>query len=146
MISQDQAPEHTVVFTVAENAPMTTAYGVKCVTACNAKVKPVYTASHPSAATCKKCLEWINKKKLLRTIANERSYLLEAMKGVEFVDEDDPDNSFKSKIEEVKKVDLRSIESVPEADKILETLKSLSEDRKLRKILQQRQQIVGNLK
>jgi len=146
LMQQSQAPNHNVVYTVAEGTPMTTAYGVKCVTACNAKTKPAYTAAHPIAVTCKKCLEWLKTNKLLKTIVNERKYVLDAMEGVEFIDEDDPDNSFKSKIEEVKKIDPKSIGSIPEADKILETLKSLSEDKKLRKILQQRRQIVDNLK
>lgn len=144
MIAHSAAPSHTVVHTVPEKTPLPAASGTKCVTACNAKTKPKFSASHHSAVTCKKCLEWIESRQLKQTIKNERKFILEALEGVVFVDEDDPTNSFRSKIEEVKNINVDD-NMIQDPKKLLETLRNLHENKNFRNILQQRKQLLQEL-
>jgi len=144
MLAQAAAPTHTVVHTVPEKTPLPAASGTKCVTACNAKTKPRHSASHHTAVTCKKCLDWIEANQLRRTAENERKYILEALDGIEFVDEDDPTNSFRSTIEEVKNSDPNS-EVMKDPKKLLEMLRNLHENRNFRNILEQRKKLLQEL-
>lgn len=145
MISQASAPTHTVVHIVPENTPLPAANGAKCVTACNAKTKPRFSASHISAVTCKKCLEWVESRKSARIIENERKYILDKLEGVEFVDEDEPAQSFRSTVEEVKKIDT-SLSDFGNPKEILDKLKSLHESEYFRKLVGQRKFLLQELK
>lgn len=145
MISQNSAPTHTVVHIVPDNTPLPAANGAKCVTACNATTKPKFSASHISAVTCKKCLEWVESRKSARTIESERNYILSQLDGVEFVDESEPAQSFKSKVEEVKKIDT-SLSDFGDVQEILAKLKSLHENDYFRKIVKQRKSLLQELR
>lgn len=144
MIAHSAAPTHIIIHTVPEKTPLPAASGTKCVTACNAKTKPRVSASHESAVTCKKCLDWIEARQLSSTIRNERQFILDAMEGIEFVDEDDPTNSFRSQIDEIKKIDTTK-DTFEDPKKLLENLRSLHENRNFRNILEQRKQLLQEL-
>lgn len=144
MIPSKLEPEFHVVNTIPENTPLPAPAGMKMVTACNSPKLPKYTTGSELAVTCHKCLEWCKLQKQKVQIEKEQKALVSMLDGVEFIDEENPENSFKAKIEEVKKVDPKTL-TPQKSNEILDKLKSLHDEAKIRKMLIQRQILLQEL-
>lgn len=144
LIPSKLEPTFHVVNVIPENTPLPAPSGTKLVSACNSPKLPKHTTGFHKAATCYKCLEWCNLQKQKLEIEKETKALEMALDGVEFIDEDNPENSFKAKVEEVKKVDPNTL-TPQKSNEILDKLKSLHDEAKIRKMLIQRQTLLQEL-
>lgn len=118
--------------------------GQKWCTACNASSLPKVTTPLVQAATCFKCLEVYKNLKEKQNIVNELNSIETAFNGIEFIDEDNPENSFKSELSEVRK-ELKEA-SISEYDKILEKIKNLHEKLNHRMMVSARLQKLQEIK
>jgi hypothetical protein len=136
LLHKDIAPTHKVVHTVAPTSIMRAMNGAECVTACNASSLPKVTTSFLVATTCYKCLQWYKANSKQMEINKELEGLEALASDVEFVDEENPENSFKKEVSKIReRVSKPSFESENVED-IYEQIKNLHEKMKVRKIIQ----------
>lgn len=136
LVPLEKMETNTHVHTTGES--MLSRGGQKWCTACNASSLPKYVTPVIQAATCHKCLETYKQYKEKEEVKKEVSSLEDILKGIEFIDEENPDNSFKSEIKELKK-EINSSEPA-KTQEIFEKLKSLHEKMNHRKIVNARLQ------
>lgn len=144
LIPASKEPTFNVVNTIPNNTPLPAANGAKGVTACNSPKLPKHTTAFEIATTCYKCLEWCKLQKQKNQIQKEQKALENLLNGVEFIDEENPENSFKAKVQSVKKIDPSSL-THEKSNEILDKLKSLHDEAKKRKMLFERQTMLQEL-
>jgi hypothetical protein len=144
MIPAKVEPTFHVVNTIPENTPLPAPSGTKLVSACNSPKLPKFTTGSEVAVTCYKCKQWMDLSKKKVQIQKEQEALESLLDGVEFVDEENPENSFKAKVQSVKKIDPSSL-THEKSNEILDKLKSLHDEAKKRKMLFERQTMLQEL-
>lgn len=138
LMPKQSMPTNTVVAVFNKDLKDPDSTGIECVTPCNAKTKPRFTTGFIGAVTCKKCLEWFETRKLIQSASKEKDFIIESLKGVTFEDEDDAENSFVSKVEDIKKIDMNLLE-LKEVQQTMGLLKELRDNEKFRKIMVRKQ-------
>ena len=146
LIPTQLEPTFKVVHTTPINTPLPGPNGQKWSTACNSSVKPLVTTSYGPACTCFKCKQWLEAQQLKEEPQPEQEEdQLEDLKGVEFIDEEDPSNSFYFSPPPENELSRKSSKNSKTPDEILEEFDSLQKKEKLTKIIQNRKSLVQEL-
>ena len=103
------------------------------VTACNSSELPKMRTSFPGACTCYKCTKWLESNNKQAQAQAEANALEELLNGVDFIDEENPENSIRAKVKEISK----EVKEAPKEtmDEILAKIETLHDSLKKRKIL-----------
>lgn len=142
----EYAPDHHVIHTVASNTVLPTQNGKPCVTACNSRIKPKIATGFVHAATCRKCLDWVENYKKAQLVKRELDAMEYYAKNVEFVDEENPENNFQSEVDTIREKVTKSLSDFKNFDEIMEEVKNLHNRTKNRMMLQNRNLKIQELK
>lgn len=148
IIPVEEQPKNRVVHTSVGNAALMSPSGQKWVTACNSSTMSQVTTAVPRACTCYRCRKWLEAREKLQLAKQEMDSLEEFMKTVDIEDEENPENSIKGKVEEIRKdfPTTSKIPSIEDVDALLTKIQNLSRMSKERKILTKQIQLAQELK
>lgn len=143
-------PTFKVVHTTPLQTPLPGPNGQKWATACNSSIKPQVTTTYAPACTCYKCKAWWDEQlRKAEEPEQEDDFSVEDLnlKGVEYIDEDDPSNSFSFPPPPPEK-SLGGKDSINSKtpDELIEEQKNLQRKEKLTKIVQTRKTLAQELK
>lgn len=121
--------------------------GQQWATACNLRTIPTHTTLVPKACTCYGCRKWIETKEKVALANQELESLEKFMQSIDFEDEDNPENSIKAQIGEIRKeLPTSKVPSIEEIDELLTKIKNVSTMSRERKILKNQIKLAQELK
>lgn len=133
LIPKQSEPTFRVVTKSPESSPLKIIPNQEWVTACNASELPKMRTASIEACTCYKCHSWINNRMKQFQAESEAKALQQMLETIEYVDEENPENSIPAKLEAItKEIDQATPETM---DEILTRIESLHKSLKDRKIL-----------
>lgn len=140
-------PTFKVVHTTPLQTPLPGPNGQKWATACNSSIKPQVTTTYGPACTCYKCKAWWDEqlRKAEEPEQKKEEQVPVDLKGVDFVDEDNPENSFSFPPPEKILTGKSSIRPKT-PDEIIEEYHNLQKTEKLTKIVQTRKTLAQELR